>query len=92
MVKAVHPGVFWREQLVRAGVTQAWVARQAGISTKHLSQILTRKILPSARTTVKFARVVDADPMMLHLRTAAYEVVSELSRLEEQSPGEGDDS
>lgn len=56
----IHPGVFWRELVTESEMSQAEIARQMGISQKHLSQILTCTVSPGVEATVSFANVVGA--------------------------------
>jgi plasmid maintenance system antidote protein VapI len=54
----IHPGVFWREAMDESEMSQAQVAEQMGISQKHLSQILTCKVMPGVEATVGFAHAL----------------------------------
>jgi DNA-binding XRE family transcriptional regulator len=56
----IHPGVFWRDLANESGMSQAEIARQMGVSQKHLSQILTCTVMPGVEATVAFANVVGA--------------------------------
>jgi len=54
----IHPGVFWREAVNESEMSQAEIARQMGVSQKHLSQILTCTVTPGVEATVTFAQVL----------------------------------
>lgn len=53
---AVHPGETLKELLAEANITQAGLARAIGISTKHLSQIITGKVRISVATALLLER------------------------------------
>lgn len=55
----IHPGVTWREAVDEADLSQAEIARQMGISEKHLSQILTCTVMPGVEATVAFSRTMN---------------------------------
>jgi plasmid maintenance system antidote protein VapI len=61
----IHPGVHWREIIEESGRSQAQVAKEMGVSEKHLSQILTCTVLPGVDATMKFAGVMDVSPRLL---------------------------
>jgi plasmid maintenance system antidote protein VapI len=61
----IHPGVHWREMIQESGISQARLAEQMGVSTKHLSQILTCTVMPGLTATMSFARVMEVSPQLL---------------------------
>jgi plasmid maintenance system antidote protein VapI len=61
----IHPGVHWREIVVDQELSQTALARQMGVSTKHLSQILTCAVMPGVEATLSFARATGVSPSLL---------------------------
>jgi plasmid maintenance system antidote protein VapI len=61
----IHPGVYWREAVDESGMSQVEVAEKVGISTKHLSQILTCTVMPGVDATLSFARAMDLPPSLM---------------------------
>jgi plasmid maintenance system antidote protein VapI len=61
----IHPGVTWRELVDESELSQAAIAREMGISQKHLSQILTCTAMPGVEATVAFANVIGAPSGLL---------------------------
>lgn len=56
----IHPGVHWRELVDNSELSQVMIAERMGVSEKHLSQILTCKVMPGVEATVSFAEVIHA--------------------------------
>jgi hypothetical protein len=61
----IHPGVHWREMIDESGRSQVDIADEMGVSTKHLSQIVTCTVMPGVAATVAFAKAMDASPWLL---------------------------
>jgi plasmid maintenance system antidote protein VapI len=61
----IHPGVHWREIITESGHSQAYVAREMGISQKHLSQILGCHVMPGVHSTVKFSETMDVPVQLM---------------------------
>jgi hypothetical protein len=61
----IHPGVHWREMIEESGRSQVDIAEEMGVSTKHLSQIVTCTVMPGVTATVAFARAMEASPWLL---------------------------
>jgi DNA-binding XRE family transcriptional regulator len=69
-----HPGPHLRELIDKTGLRQVTVARQVGVTTKHLNQILQGRALPSLLVTIALARVLRADPHALWRMVADYQI------------------
>jgi plasmid maintenance system antidote protein VapI len=54
----IHPGVMWREAVNESALSQVEIAEQMGISQKHLSQILTCRVMPGVEATISFANIL----------------------------------
>ena len=79
----VHPGHRWAEIIEESGHAQRLIARELGISEKHLSRIVHGRALPSAQLTVAFAKLMGVKPEGLwHVRTQ-YELNRALGNVEE---------
>lgn len=67
-----HPGVRWRHLMRARELTQRQVATSVQVSEKHLSQILTGKVMPSADLVIRLARLLGVDPRQMWLEQADF--------------------
>jgi DNA-binding XRE family transcriptional regulator len=58
--------------MFEAHLTQLEVARRVGVTPKTLSRIVNGHTLPSEKTTVAFAKVVEGDAEQLWAEVATY--------------------
>jgi len=61
----IHPGVHWRDIVADSDLTQTEIAKQMGVSEKHMSQIMTCTVMPGLEATIAFARVTETPAHLL---------------------------
>lgn len=57
--RPTHPGIFLREMLKGRSISQETFARAIGISTKHLSQIVTGKVRLTPEIAAHMGKALD---------------------------------
>jgi len=60
-----HPGEHWRGVLEDRGIPQSTLAREVGVSTKHINRIMQCQALPSAALVIRMAQVLDAPAKLM---------------------------
>ena len=83
MPNRIHPGTFWKDVMVEAGVSQTDVARSMGISEKHMSQIVRGHAVPSAHASVLFARVLHASARLVWQVSADWQLWEAIKKVDE---------
>lgn len=67
-----HPAARWRSAVEASGRSQRQVAALALVSEKHLSQILTGKVLPSVDLVIRLSRTLGVDARERWLEQAEF--------------------
>ena len=68
--RAVHPGVILKDELAELGVSQATFARQIGVPSRRISQIVVGKRPVTGDTALRFGHWFGVDPQFwLNLQT-----------------------
>jgi HTH-type transcriptional regulator/antitoxin HigA len=61
----LHPGDLLREEVRQRGLRQVDIARDLGISEKHLSQVLNARVLPSVEHVIALSDYLEISPRLV---------------------------
>lgn len=77
----VHPGELVQEALAERGVSQGWLAREAGFTRTHVNQVLAGRHAMGARFCVEVGRVLNLSPYVLARMQADHTIATALGHV-----------